>query len=65
MNAGETLETEFVGAVPAVPHARLHHLKPPLWPLTAAPSQLLVRRLDCRFFAVWLPGTARAASLAH
>ena len=49
MNAGEILETELIGAVPAVSHARFHHLKPPLWPLTAAPSQLLVRRLDWPF----------------
>src|SRR5262249_56225544 len=26
MNAGETLETEFVGTVRAVPHTRFHHL---------------------------------------
>src|SRR6516164_7642507 len=46
MNAGETLETELIGTVRAVPHTRFHHLKPPLWPLAAAASRLLVRRLD-------------------
>src|SRR3974377_627228 len=46
MNAGETLETELIGTVRAVPHTRFPHLKPPLWPLAAAASRLLVRRLD-------------------
>src|SRR6516225_10722711 len=45
-NAGETLETELIGTVRAVPHTHFHHLKPPLWPLAAAASRLLVRRLD-------------------
>src|SRR5215469_5859539 len=44
MNASEILKAEFVGAVPAVPHARFHHLKPPLWPLVAAASRLSDRR---------------------
>src|SRR6516165_2672395 len=37
MSAGEILETELIGAIRAVPHTRFHHLKPPLWPLGAAP----------------------------
>src|SRR5215469_4699489 len=50
MNTGEIFETEFVDAIGAVPHTRFH-LKPPLWPLAAAASRLLLRRLDCRFLA--------------
>src|SRR6516165_2132681 len=30
MSAGEILETELIGTVRAVPHARFHHLKPAL-----------------------------------
>src|SRR6516162_2334203 len=49
MNAGETLETELIGTVRAVPHTRFHHLKPPLWPLAAAASRLFLRRFDWPF----------------
>src|SRR5215469_3458165 len=55
MNAGEIFETEFVGAVGAVPHARFH-LKPPLWPPAAAASR---RSPFCRFL-----GPLRAARAA-
>src|SRR5262249_45106321 len=62
MNAGEILETELIGAIGAVPHTRFHHLKPPLWPLGAATSRLLVCRLDRRFFWRFLARQGAAPS---
>src|SRR6516164_7789828 len=49
MSAGEIPETELIGTVRTVPHTRFHHLKPPLWPLAAAASRLLLRRFDWPF----------------
>src|SRR6516165_11819444 len=54
MSAGEIPETELIGTVRAVPHTRFHHLKPPLWPLAAAASRLLLRRFDWPFLVPFL-----------
>src|SRR6516165_5514484 len=56
MSAGEILETEFIGAIRAVPHTRFYHLKPPLWPLTRLPpGYWLVGLIAVSPGVSWLP----------